>query len=146
MDEASIVRYLTETLADLEILEQAGTYYFYADADRKMPLATLVTNDDHDQASNLSRPGVYRLNIGVKKPTFLALFGAQPSPPGPSGTIEWDCDFAALDVLMPHPVYGNMCWLCVLNPSEQTFERVKPLLDEAHEMYVGRREKRAGRE
>ena len=27
-------------------------------------------------------------------------------------------------------------WICVLNPSDETFERVKPLLREAYEMAV----------
>ena len=29
---------------------------------------------------------------------------------------------------MPHPVYGPNHWVCVLNPSDTTFENLKPLL------------------
>jgi len=32
----------------------------------------------------------------------------------------------ALDQLMPHPVYGRMFWVCVLNPSDVTFQKVQP--------------------
>jgi hypothetical protein len=43
-----------------------------------------------------------------------------------------DYDFAALDRLMPHPAYARQSWVCVLNPSTETFEAVKPLLAEAY--------------
>ena len=39
---------------------------------------------------------------------------------------------------MPHPVYGRQSWVCVLNPSAETFGRVKPLLREAYEIAVAR--------
>jgi predicted DNA-binding protein (MmcQ/YjbR family) len=47
-------------------------------------------------------------------------------------------DFTALDRLMPHPVYGRNHWVCVLNPSEATFETLKPLLEEAYDRAVER--------
>ena len=38
---------------------------------------------------------------------------------------------------MPHPVYGRMYWVCVLNPSDETFAtKVQPLLAEAYDMAV----------
>jgi len=96
---------------------------------KQVPFATIVTQDygDFDKRSNLDRPGVFRLNVGVSKETFDALF---PSVEG--------FDFAALDQLMPHPVYGPNHWVCVLNPSEATFESVKPLLAEAYAIARGR--------
>jgi hypothetical protein len=40
---------------------------------------------------------------------------------------------------MPHPVYGRMHWICVLNPSNETFEvKVLPLLTEAYNMAVSK--------
>jgi hypothetical protein len=42
-------------------------------------------------------------------------------------------DFAALDIVMPHPEYAVQHWLCILNPSHVTFrDVVLPLLGEAH--------------
>jgi hypothetical protein len=38
-----------------------------------------------------------------------------------------------------------MSWLCVLNPSEATFEEVRPLLAEAYALAVNRRARRAAR-
>jgi Family of unknown function (DUF6194) len=96
---------------------------------RRFPFATIVTKDygDFDDASNLDREGVFRLNIGVSKETYRRLF---PN--------EGQHDFTALDVLMPHPVYGQNHWVCVLNPSDATFEDIKPLIDEAYRVAVNR--------
>ncbi|WP_244222511.1 DUF6194 family protein, partial [Corallococcus praedator] len=86
----------------------------------------------YDQVSHLSRAEVYRLNIGVTKETFLSLFGSVPSAPGESDLIASAADFAALDTLMPHPIYGHLCWVCVLNPGERTWETTQNLLAESY--------------
>ena len=54
-----------------------------------------------------------------------------------------DHDFTALDRLMPHPVYAPQSWVCVLNPSPETLETVKPLLAEAYSRAAGRPVRRA---
>lgn len=102
------------------------------DAEKHWPnFATLVTSDEYDAASNLDRPGVYRLNIGLSKATFERVVGSDPNP-----------DYTALDQLMPHPVYAVQHWVSILNPSEATFDKlVKPLLDEAHERVARARRK-----
>jgi hypothetical protein len=87
---------------------------------------------DFDCASNLNRPDVFRLNIGVSKETYRRLFGPPPSPASPSGVVETGHDFTTLDQIMPHPVYAPQSWVCVLNPSETTFQQsVQPLLADA---------------
>lgn len=93
------------------------------------PFATLVVSDEYDQASDLRREGVFKLNVGVSRETCRALFGDAAR----DDDAETRYDFTALDTILPHPVYGTMHWVCVLNPSAATFERVKPLLAEAHE-------------
>lgn len=126
MTEDAIRRYITESFGGVEVVEAMNALFFFFDPKHMFPFATLVTTDEHDQASNLSRPGVFRLNIGVSKSTFRRIFS--PS--------DEQSDFTALDRLLPHPVYGGMYWLCVLNPSQATFERIKPLLAEAYQMAV----------
>ena len=42
--------------------------------------------------------------------------------------VQTGHDFSQRDRILPHPVYGWMCWIAVLNPSHETFEEVKPLL------------------
>ena len=105
---------------------------FFYRSDRKLPFATIIASDyDYDQMSNLDRPGVFRLNIGISKQTFQSLFG----------TAKVDVnnyDFTALDVIMPHPQYAQHHFICVLSPSEATFERIHPLLAEAYDIAVRR--------
>jgi Family of unknown function (DUF6194) len=49
------------------------------------------------------------------------------------------CLWAALDSLLPHPVYAPQSSVCVLNPGAETFKRtVKPLLAEAYETVAKR--------
>ena len=79
---------------------------------------------------------MYRLNIGVSKPTFQSLFGADKVDLG-------NYDFTALDRLMPHPDYAAQSWICVLNPTPATFDRVRTFLAEAYESARVRAAKRA---
>jgi hypothetical protein len=142
MDQDTIVQYIAETFPGVEILQPtdgpgAGDTFFFAEAQRtidpghRLPFATIVTKDygEFDNASQLDRPGVFRLNIGVRSDTFRALFGHSWSGDRASPS---DHDFAALDRLLPHPVYARQSWVCVLNPTLATFETVKPLLADAH--------------
>jgi hypothetical protein len=39
---------------------------------------------------------------------------------------------------MPHPVYAPQSYVSVLNPGPSTFERIKPLLEEAYAAAVRR--------
>lgn len=142
MDQDAIITYITDTLPGVEVLlpndgPGAGdTFIFYdalrnIDPTRRMPFAAIVTKDygDFDEASQLNRPDVFRLNIGVRRDTFRAHFG---QPPSEDGTTNSDENFAALDRLMPHPVYARQRWVGVLNPRPEAFEAVTPLLAEAY--------------
>jgi hypothetical protein len=157
MNETEISRYITETLEGVDVVTDSGNSFFFYNPDssvppdHKFPFVTLVTNDFYDQFSNLDRPSVYRLNIGIGKETFRSLFG-KPSPPSDGDRAEngsedaTDYDFTALDQLIPHPVYGRMYWVCVLNPGEETFETtVRPLLAEAHDIAAGKYHRNAAR-
>src|SRR5436305_1510122 len=116
MDEAAIAKYITDTFAGVETSVAYGATFFFFDPAKMFPFATITATDENDTASDLSRPGVFRLNVGVSKQTFQSLFA----------DADAEYDFTALDRLMPHPVYGKMYWVCVLNPSDATFETVKP--------------------
>jgi hypothetical protein len=146
VDQDAIIQYIADTFAGVEVMRPtdgpgAGdTFFFYdprrnIDPTRRLPFATIVTKNyiDFDEFSNLNRPDVFRLNIGVSKDTFHALFG---HPADESGTKSADYDFAALDRLMPHPAYARQSWVCVLNPATETFDAVKPLLAEAYSIVV----------
>jgi Family of unknown function (DUF6194) len=152
MDQDTIIQYVTDTFMGVEVVRPtdgpgAGdTFFIYdpqhnLDPKRRFPFATIVTKDygDFDNASQLNRPNVFRLNIGVSKDTFRALFDPASIAESDQSTTH---DFAALDRLMPHPVYAPQSWVCVLNPSPDTFEAVKPLLAEAYSRVVARHARR----
>jgi hypothetical protein len=137
VDQEDIIAYVAETFSGVNIARPtdgpgAGDTFFIYDPrgdlepKRQMPFATIVTKDygDFDSASRLNRPDVFRLNIGVSRNTFVEMLGAQPE-----GSTY---DYAALDRVMPHPVYAPQSWVCVLNPSPPTFDGLKPLLAEAY--------------
>jgi hypothetical protein len=136
MDERSIAQYIIDTFPDVETADNLGyTFFFYRD-DHMLSFVTIATTDnEYDSVSNLARPGVFRINIGVSKQTFQALFGA-------NGFRVNDYDFTALDTLMPHPEYAAQSFLCVLSPSDATFQRLRPLLAEAYERAVKRYNRR----
>lgn len=138
MDEQAVVAWIS-ALPGIEVVADQGDHYVFADpaqpANNRLPFATVMTAGRYDQFSDLDRPGVYRLNIGVSPATYRARFGPQPFP---KDAAESGYDFTALDTVMPHPVYGSMFWLSVLNPSEATFAGVQPLLEEARALALER--------
>ncbi|MDX2004140.1 MAG: DUF6194 family protein [Meiothermus sp.] len=141
MDEAEIIRYITETFDDVRVVGAHNAHFFFLDPEQKFPFVTLVTDDTHDQASDLSRPGVFRLNIGVGPEAYRSRFGPQPAFPRDGGVVNTGHDFTALDQLMPHPVYAAMSWVCVLN-RDKTLEEVKALLAEAYALDAKKHVKR----
>jgi hypothetical protein len=142
MNEAEITQYILKTLDGVEAVSDQGNSFFFYDKDNKIPFVTIVTNNAYDDASDLDRPGVFRLNIGVSRQTYQSMFATE-SPDGEEIRHTEGHDFTAIDKLMPHPVYGRMYWVCVLNPGEATFETVRPLIDEAYQIAVAKYERRA---
>lgn len=88
---------------------------------------------ENDKGSNLNRENMYRVNVGVRKTTFTQMFGFIPKRPAKGCVVDMPYDFTATDQILPHPVYAWMGWVCVLNPSEKTFEKCKPLIQQAYE-------------
>ncbi|MEU6428709.1 DUF6194 family protein [Microbispora sp. NPDC046973] len=113
-----------------------GDTFFYYDPDdepanRKMPFATIVVKDyeGFDTASDLNRPGVFRVNIGVGRAVFEDLLGY---PPAAHAGHHEALDYRVPDRILPHPVYAAQSWICVLNPGDATAARVRALLADAH--------------
>ncbi len=125
MDETTILDYITTNYPGVEMISAYGYQMFFYGSDRKLSFATVISSDtEYDHISNLDRPGVYRLNIGISRESFQAMF--------PSAETE-AYDYTALDTIMPHPEYAKQHYVCVLSPSETTFEKVRGLLTEAYE-------------
>ena len=132
MNESAVADYIMKTFPKVETTAAYGYNMFFYSSDRKLSFAILISSDyDYDNISDLNRPGAYRLNIGVSKQTFHALFGTDEVNVN-------DYDFTALDVLMPHPEYAQYHFICVLSPSEKTFENIRGLLAEAYDIAARR--------
>ena len=134
---SAIESYILDNFQDVHPLDSWGERSFFLNPDwqfkRGTYFATLKERDgENDKASHLNREGVFRLNIGVSKQRYLALFASLPNRPAKGCCIEGDYDFSELDTILPHPVYGWMGWVCVLNPGSTTFETCKDLLNDAY--------------
>lgn len=137
--EAFLVDHITHTFAHVETAVNLGyTFFFYRD-DHMHAFATIAsTGNEYEKVSALERPGVYRLNLGVSRETFQSLFGR--------GRVDTGAyDFTALDRLMPHPDYASQHFVCVLSPSQETFEQhLRSLLVEAYQLAKQRYGRRNG--
>ncbi|MFN7230751.1 MAG: DUF6194 family protein [Brevundimonas sp.] len=99
---------------------------------RGVYFATLKEKDgENDRASQLDRANVFRFNVGTSRSLFFARFGPPPPRPTKGCTVEGNWDFTQLDVITPHPVYGWMSWVSVLNPSPQTLDEMDGMIDAA---------------
>lgn len=138
MTAEEILNYCLENFDGTVLVESWGEKGIFYNPDhvlkRGVYILTVKEKDgDNDKGSDLDREDVYRVNMGIRKKTFTELFGAVPKRPSAGGIVDMNYDFTALDKMLPHPVYSWMAWMCVLNPSEQTFEKLKPFIKEAYE-------------
>lgn len=123
-----------------------GDAFFYYAPDGRVPqniqpYGTIVTKDHPDDtASRLGpardEPGRWRVNIHVGRRAFERLTGEAPSE------LTRTRDVAAVDEIFPHPVYGPLGWVAVVNPGERTMGTVIDLLREAHDAARMRYERR----
>lgn len=110
-----------------------GDHFFYYAPDgevpaREQPYATIVTkNYPDDEQSDLDTPARWRLNIHVGTNAFIELTGENPQ----SRARAWD--YAATDVVVPHPVYRGQGWVSIVNPGPNTHALALRLLRQAHE-------------
>lgn len=119
-----------------------GDAFFYYAPDGQVPehiqpYGTIVTKDyPDDTASRLDEEGRWRVNIHVDRQTFLRLTGEEPR------SLTRARDFGAADVINPHPVYGALGWISIVNPGERMMSTAIRLLRFAHEAARARFERR----
>jgi Family of unknown function (DUF6194) len=96
-----------------------GDLFFYFAPDRVVPsgqpFATIVTKDYPGEPSSGLGDGVYRINVDAGRRD--------------QGPCE---DPAARDTVIPHPVYGQLGWVSVVQPGPRTTSAVQALLRDAH--------------
>jgi hypothetical protein len=116
------------------------SFIFYdpddVEEDRRFPFATIVVSDyeGFDTLSNLNRPNVFRFNIAVGRRKFEELLGFGPSA---HAQHHDEFDYAAADVLLPHPAYATHAWVSIVNPDELD-QQAKDLLVGAYQLAVKR--------
>jgi erythromycin esterase-like protein len=121
-----------------------GDRFFYVGPDRRQPFATIVEHDvpGFDDASQLDRPGVFRLNLDLGRAEFEELFGF---PPNAFEDHRHEFDFARLDTLVPHPGYALYGFGSIVMPGPQLLPEIDRLLAIAHARAVDRNERAARR-
>lgn len=118
-----IKSYILKNFEKVTVVESEGDLFFIYDNNNKQPFATIITRDnEYDSTSNLNRKGFYRLNVGLDKEKFHSLFGGLTKEKGFEAYLNLGIDFTQEDKLLPHPTYGAMYWVCIVNPSEKTLE------------------------
>lgn len=107
---------------------------FFYNPDGSLPkgiyFTTIKESDGpNDKASHLDRDGIYRLSVGVGKKQYQRLFGDVPIRPAKGEIVELDFDFSTTGMLMPHPIYAWLGWVCINNPDSENLDLLKHLLD-----------------
>ncbi len=119
--------------------EGPGDWFVFYDPDgitvpeRRFPFITIVTGDRYDAASRLDRDEAsFRVNLGVGRATYEALFGPAPRQAAGRVVIDTGFDYTSTDLVMPHPFYAPMHWVCVVNPGERSRANLADLMTAAH--------------
>ena len=121
----------------VRVLEaQDDLFYLYDPAgglppERQQPFATIVTGDHYENVSRLDEPGSWRLNLGLTKTTYTSLFGPVPTERDAAWVLDSGHDYAARDVLMPHPFYASQYWVAIVDPTG--LDQLLPLIVEAYQ-------------
>lgn len=108
------------------------SFFYNPDCSRPKGIyfATIKENDGpNDKSSHLDREAIFRLSMGIGKKHYQHLFGNVPQRPAKGGIVNLEFDFKALGILMPHPIYAWLGWVCINNPGKEQLETVKNLLD-----------------
>ena len=118
-----------------------GDFFFYYAPDGVLPngqpFATIVTKDyPDDTTSRLNREGAFRVNVAAGAMQFRRWTGREPRQltVAPIDPVD--------DVVLAHPVYGELGWLCVTNPGPHSSESLRDLLRTAHAAARARYERR----
>jgi hypothetical protein len=156
--ETEIIEYLSglSGVVALTASEESGapaaawgdSFFFYdpegnLPENQRLPFATVVIHDyaGWDTESDLDRDDIFRVNIAIGRSGFERLLGY---PPATQSAHHAEFDYAATDVLLPHPLYASQGWVSILNPGDQTSGQLRDLLAEAHGLAAGRHARRQG--
>ncbi len=139
MTSNEISDFVLSSFSGLKVVDAWGEKSFFYNPynllKRGVYFCTVKEKDGaNDKASELERDNIFRVNFGLSKKTFLKIFPILPKRSTKGNTIDGPYDFRTLDVLTPHPIYGWMTWVSILNPSHYSFEMLKELINESYEI------------
>jgi hypothetical protein len=142
-----LTHFLLEKFPGLIVIKAWGETSFFFNPDGSSSRGTYFCtikekNGKNDQSSALDRPEIYRFSFALARATFLELFGSIPQRPPKGGIITGPHDFTQLDTLLPHPIYAWMCWVAILNPSEQSFSKLEGMLEQSYQLVVKKHRKK----
>jgi hypothetical protein len=151
-DVTSLLRAMEQQLPGIVTTEGSGDWYVFYDpdgttvADQRFPFCTLMTGDRYDAASHLDRDtAAYRVNVGLDRRGYEDLFGPAPRQAAGYEVIDTGFDYTATDLVMPHPFYAPLHWVCVVNPRERTGTALGDLLERGYRIALRAYENRRRR-
>ncbi|MDA3966711.1 MULTISPECIES: DUF6194 family protein [Helicobacter] len=89
------------------------------------------TDGPNDNISKLNREGIYRLSCSIDYICYERLFGKKPSRPKRGEYVKIGCDikFECLNIIMPHPIYAYLYWICINSPNKEKFYEFLEFID-----------------
>lgn len=134
MNQTEVEAFVTG-MENVQREDNYGYVFFFVGDDHRLSFVTIANSDNEwDSVSNLSREGVFRVNIGVSRETFKSLIIKPDDAP---------VDYSVLNTFLPHPEYAQQNFVCILNPSGENIEITKKLIAEAHSIATRRLERKA---
>tara|TARA_B110000879_G_C10924106_1_gene413305 strand:+ start:141 stop:605 length:465 start_codon:yes stop_codon:yes gene_type:complete len=133
--------HILSTYTDVVVKNAWGETSFFYNPDNRLPrgvyFATIKIKDgENDSSSELDRPNIFRLSIGVGNDYYELLFGSKPSRPAKGETVGMGIDFSEVDILMPHPVYAWMGWVSILSPLKDKSPALNEYIKAAYQSAV----------
>ena len=141
MNPSEIVDILVARLPGVVPKASWGETALFYNPDNLLPngvyFCTIKERDGaNDKSSNLNRPGIFRVAIGLSAESYERLFGPKPARPAKGSIVNTGHDFTQLNDLMPHPIYAWMGWTQILSPTREHFAEILPFIEEAHHTAV----------
>ncbi len=113
MNPYEIISYCLSTYKDVVLVDSWGERGIFYNPNgvlkRGVYVLTIKEKDgNNDKSSMLNRDNIYRINVGIRKKTFINRFKYIPQRPTAGGVVDMNFDFSSLGTIIPHPVYAWM--------------------------------------
>ena len=108
MTPDEVLKYCLENLEGMVLVNSWGERGGYYNPDnilkRGVYILTVKEKDgDNDKSSNLNRKNIYRMNLGVRKTTFIEMFDFITKRPAKGEIVDMNYDFSATTKSSPTP-------------------------------------------